>query len=143
MPSLSRWLVRLALVEFVAGAAIGALMLTARGLSALEWTWALRPLHVELVTFGWIVNLAFGVAYWILPRLPRGTPRGAVIPAVAAGVLLNIGVLLGGVGPLLGARVTAPLAGRAAELLAAIAFALHAWKRVRRPVFPSPRQEPV
>lgn len=143
MPTLSRWLVRLALIEFLVGAAIGALMLSARGLSALEWIWVLRPLHVELVTFGWIVNLAFGVAYWILPRLPRGTPRGASAPAVAAGVLLNVGVLLGGFGPVLGARVAGPLAGRAAELLAAIAFALHAWRRVRRPVFPSARQESV
>jgi len=77
-----------------------------------------------------MVQLAFGVAYWILPR-QRGAGRGNERLAWAALLLLNLGVLTVGVGGVMDASGPVIAAGRAAELLAAVAFAGHAWPRAR------------
>ena len=71
-----------------------------------------------------MVQLAFGVAYWILPR-QRGAGRGNERLAWAGLLLLNLGVLTAGVGGVLGAWGPVIAAGRAAEFLAAVAFAGH------------------
>jgi hypothetical protein len=72
-----------------------------------------------------------GMAFWILPRFSRPPRRGNAPLAWLAFVLLNLGVWLAGLGPLLTASPALPFLGRAAELLAALAFALHAWPRVK------------
>jgi hypothetical protein len=77
-----------------------------------------------------MVQLALGVAYWILPR-GRGVGRGNERLAWAALLLLNLGVLAVGVGGMMNAPAPVIAAGRAAELLAAVAFAGHAWPRAR------------
>lgn len=80
---------------------------------------------------GWTVQLALGVAFWVLPRFHSA--RGDVRPAWAAWLLLNIGVWLVGVGPLIGFAGASTLLGRLAEVGAAVAFAVHAWPRVKPP----------
>ena len=131
MPRLTVWLVRASLLYLVIGFGVGAVMLSARALpiasAAAAW---LRPLHIEILTLGWIVNLGIGVGYWILPRHAAGAERGGSAAVVAA-VLLNAGVLLVGAGAALGAPFPALVAGRAAEAGAAIAFAVHAWSRIK------------
>lgn len=121
MPRLSVWMIRTALLALAAGAALGALLLADPGLAGGLARW--RPLHGELLLVGWTVQLAFGVAYWILPRFREGRERGREELAWAAFVLVNLGVLLVGAGQ--------PAAGRSAEAMAAIAFAAHAWPRVK------------
>lgn len=146
MPRLSVWMVRTALVYFIVGFAFGAVMLTHKAAPLpLSLVAALRPLHVELLTLGWTVNLALGVGYWILPRHASGAERGAEGAVALAFVLLNAGVLSVGFGQAFGAP-RLPLAGRLAEAGAAAAFALHAWRRVKpygagRPS-PTPRSTP-
>lgn len=131
MPRLSIWLVRASLLYLVIGFALGTAMLAARAMPAAAGALAeLRPLHVELLTLGWIVNLGMGVGYWILPRHAAGAERGGSAAVVAA-VLLNAGVLAVGAGAAIGAAPPVLVAGRAAEAGAAIAFALHAWTRVK------------
>ena len=130
MPGLSVLMVRAALVYLVAGYAIGAIMLSARGLDLGSWTAALRPVHLEFLLLGWTVQLALGVAYWILPRFRTGAERGRAALAWSAFGLLNAGVLAAALGGAAGAGGLA-LAGRGAELMAAAAFALHAWPRVK------------
>ena len=125
MPRLSIWLVRTALLSLAAGAALGALILAAPGL--VRW----RPLHAELLTVGWTVQLAFGVAYWILPRFRSGRERGREELGWAAFVLVNLGVVLVGVGRSVPGADGWALAGRSAEGLAALAFAAQAWPRVK------------
>jgi hypothetical protein len=105
-------------------------MLAAPGLHLSPTTLILRPLHIELLLVGWMVQLAFGVGYWILPRRP-GMGRGNEGLAWAALLLLNTGVLVVGVGSTAEAPAAFILAGRGAELLAALAFAGHAWPRAR------------
>lgn len=131
MPSLSVLLVRTALVWLAAAAALGALLLAGKGTPMPAWVFRLFPLHAEAMLVGWMVQLAMGVAYWILPKYPRLPERGPEAPIWAAWLLLNGGVLLAGLGRSLGAGDAAVMAGRGAELLAALAFAAAAWPRVK------------
>jgi len=130
VPGLSVLMVRAALVYLVAGYAIGAIMLSAGGLGLGPWSAALRPVHAEFLLLGWTVQLALGVAYWILPRFRTGAERGRATPVWAAFALLNGGVVAVAVGAISGLP-TAGTVGRISEGLAAAAFALHAWPRVK------------
>jgi hypothetical protein len=131
MPRLSLWLIRTGLVYLVGGFALGAAMLVfkvtpfAPGLIA--W---MRPLHVELLALGWTMNLALGVAYWILPRRGSDGERGGETAVALAGLLLNAGVLSAGLGQASGAPLVS-LIGRIAEAAAAATFAFHAWSRIK------------
>jgi hypothetical protein len=123
-------MVRLALVHLAAGCTLGALMLAGKGIASLAWIAGWRPLHQEMLLIGWLLQLVFGVAYGILPRLP-GQPRDShPWRALACAVLLNAGVAASAAGLQLGMAMLA-VAGRSAELVAALLFATIAWKRVR------------
>lgn len=130
MPRLSVWCVRAAMLYLLVGVGMGALMLAAPALHLPGAVLQLRPFHAEMLLIGWMIQLAFGVAYWILPR-DGSTGRGNQRLAWLAAVLLNTGVLATGTGMALGASAPILVAGRAAELLAALAFAGHAWHRAR------------
>jgi cbb3-type cytochrome oxidase subunit 1 len=121
------WFVRASLIHLVIGVTLGALLLADIGLPGgpPRWLAALRPLHVEVLLFGWVVQLVMGVALWIFPRF--GVPRsshGRPALAWAAFALLNAGVVLVGLTP-------AVFAGRLAEVGAAGAFAANLWGWVR------------
>lgn len=129
MPKATVWFVRAALLYLVAGFTLGALMLVNKGIPYSPLVWRLLPIHMEFLLVGWLVQLAMSVAFWILPRFRQ--ERGNVAAAWAAFVLLNVGVWLTGLGIALGAPAWAPLAGRLAEVGAAVAFAVHAWPRIK------------
>lgn len=131
MPPLSILLVRTALCWLAAGVTLGALLLGAKAVPMPADVLRLWPLHAEAVLIGWMVQLAMGVAWWILPKYPRLPERGPGAPIWAAWLLLNGGVLLAGIGRSLGAPGGTILAGRVAELLAAVAFVSAAWPRVK------------
>jgi hypothetical protein len=127
MPRLSIWLLRSALVALAVGSLLGAGMLAAPGSAIIRW----RPLHAELMLIGWMVQFALGTAFWILPRFRQGAERGREAPGWAAWGLINLGVVLAGFGGSLAGPGGWTLAGRAAELMAAGAFVLQAWSRVK------------
>lgn len=133
MPPLSAWMVRLSLLHLAAGSALGSLLLASRELPRLAAVggglWGYRNVHLETLLVGWMVQLALGVAYWILPRVGGERPRPEL--AVAGAVLLNAGVGAAAAGGAAGAGAWA-VAGRGAEAAGALLFALHAWPRVRR-----------
>lgn len=129
MPRLTVWFVRSALVHLLLGFTLGALMLWNKGAPITPLLWRLLPAHMEFLLLGWTLQLIMGVAFWILPRFR--TARGNVKLAWAAFVLLNAGVWMVGVGPLLALPTWMTALGRGAELAAAVAFALHAWPRVK------------
>lgn len=131
MPRLSRWFVRASLTYLAAGFTLGALLLIQKAFFLHPMLWRLTPAHIELLLVGWVVQLTMGVAFWILPRFGSGPPRGNVTWVWLAFLLLNAGVLAAGVGAALTAAPAIVTGGRAAELGAAIAFALHAWPRVK------------
>jgi cytochrome c oxidase cbb3-type subunit 1 len=68
--------------------------------SALLTFGRLRPLHVNIIAYGWISMAAVGVALWLMPRLLRTPLRGARWAVLGSG-LWNLGVL-GGVLAVLG-----------------------------------------
>jgi cbb3-type cytochrome oxidase subunit 1 len=128
MPKLSVFLIRAALMALVAGAALGAVLLGVPGMPGVaRW----RPLHAELLLMGWTAQLAFGVAYWILPRFRSGAERGRDWLAWSTFLLINLGMVLAGTGRSIAGWEAAALAGRWAEGVAAVTFAAHAWGRVR------------
>ena len=132
MPRVSIWLIRTSLLCLVLGFTLGGTMLAGKGLGFSAWLAQGIPVHVELVVLGWMVQLAMGVALWILPRFgARGPARGAAW-GWAAWALLNTGIIL-----VIAAAFSraAPadlrLAGRLLELGAAVAFGGAIWTRVR------------
>lgn len=130
MPRLSAYALRAALLYLLVGFTFGALILTQKGLQIWPWAWQLLNAHMEFLLVGWSVQLAMGVAYWILPRITGGS-RGNTRLAWAAFLLLNAGVLAAALAGTTRAATAWMPAGRALEVLAAAAFALHAWRRVR------------
>ena len=131
MPRLSVWFVRTALGYLAIGFTLGALMLTDRSLSLGLSRAQLLPSHIEFLLVGWMVQLTFGVAFWILPRFRRGPERGQEKLVWVAYALLNLGVIMAAVGPTLGLPAAVPSIGHLAQGVAAGAFALHAWPRVK------------
>lgn len=131
MTRLSVWTVRTALLYLGFGFFIGAVMLTQKGVPFDPLVLRMLPLHVEVVLFGWTLQLAMGIAFWILPRFSREPRYGNLRLGWLAYVLLNIGVLSAGIGAWLNVSPGVIFAGRLAEVTAVVCFALHAWPRVR------------
>ena len=131
MTRLSVWTVRTALLYLGAGLLLGALMLTQKGLPFDPAMLRLLPLHVEFVLFGWTLQLAMGIAFWILPRFSHGPRYGNQTFGWLAFILLNVGILCSGLGQWLGAAPFVALLGRLAEAGAVIFFLGHAWPRVK------------
>lgn len=132
MPKFTVWMVRTALLYLGVGFTFGALLLANKGIPFAPEVWRLLPAHIELVLLGWTMQLAMGVAFWILPRMPREPKYGNVRLAWAAYVLFNAGLVLAAVGqafPNFGAGWA--LAGRALELAGVVCFAVQIWPRVR------------
>jgi hypothetical protein len=129
MPRLSRWFIRSSLVYLAVGFTFGGLMLFDKGVPFAPALWDLLPAHMDFLLLGWTVQLAIGVAFWILPRF--GSERGRIEAAWLAFILLNAGLLLTGPGSLPGAPAIAVPVGRAAEVGAAVALLVHSWPRVK------------
>jgi hypothetical protein len=87
-------MIRTALVWLAVGYTIGGLLLLNKGIPLLPWLWTLRFTHVHLLLVGWMVQVACGVAFWILPRLDAGGSRGNERLAWLCYAALNIGVVL-------------------------------------------------
>jgi cbb3-type cytochrome oxidase subunit 1 len=125
------WTVRAALIYLGVGFLVGALMLTQKGVPLDGSLLRLLPLHIEVLLFGWTLQLAMGIAFWILPRFSREPRYGNQRLGWLAFALINFGVWCAGLGHWLNTPPTIIMLGRAAELLAVVFFALHAWPRVK------------
>ena len=131
MPLPTIWLLRAALVHLLIGTALGALLLVTKAdLGMPHWVARTWPLHGEMMLLGWMVQLAMGVAYWILPKHAQQPVRGRAAPVIAAALLINAGVIGAGLGPAMG-RTDLAVAGRVAELAAVLLFAGNAWPRIK------------
>jgi cbb3-type cytochrome oxidase subunit 1 len=130
---LSVWFVRTALLYLAGGFTFGALLLFHKGVPLNPALWRLLPLHIEFVLFGWTVQLAMGIAFWILPRFARGPARGNERLAWLAYGLLNGGTLAVGLGQAISLPGFVALSGRLSELAAVVSFVMHLWPRVKPP----------
>jgi hypothetical protein len=129
MPRLSVLMVRAALLWQALGVTLGGLMLAAKVAPMPAWVWLARGSHVHTLLVGWLVQLACGVAFWILPRLDAAGDRGDERPARLAAAALNLGVALAVVGGFV-ALPWAELAAGALYAVGGLAFVAHAWRRV-------------
>ena len=137
MPPLTRWLVRTALVCFVAGLLLGVAMQVRGAREAFPLLAAAWPGYVHLLTVGWVTQLIMGVAFWLFPRTDRSRPAPPAWLGWTGYVLLNLGLLLrlaaepaamlDAATPL---RRLLPLSALL-QLAAACCFALLLWPRVR------------
>ncbi len=130
MPRLSQWMVRTAFIYLLLGFTIGALMLANKGVPLHPALWQWLPAHIEFLLFGWIVQVAMGVAFWILPRYWKRPRRGNETLVYIAFVLLNVGIWVVVLGSIWFRSRWGILAGRLLEISAVLFFALHAWKRI-------------
>lgn len=130
MPAVTVWLVRASLVQFLAGATLGALMLaTKSGAGAMAPVWAF-PAHLEAMTYGYLIQMVLGVALWILPRRPgQDREAGAWAGWIALGAL-NGGVVAAATGVALRSEWLIA-AGRTAALVATALVAAVLAPRVR------------
>jgi len=112
------------------GLTFGGLILANKGIPFAPWTWNLLPAHMESLLLGWMVQLAMGVAFWILPRFRSGPPRGNVNLAWIALVLLNAGIVIVTLQPFADAAWLAPT-GRILETSAILLFISVSWRRVK------------
>jgi len=130
MPRLSVWFVRFSLAYLALGFTLGALMLGNEGLGVTPNLDSLLPAHIEMLMMGWMMQLALGVAYWILPRFTSGLPRGNEPVAWSSLILINAGILLIISGLIFDIAWFA-LIGRVTEAVSVLAFLWVAFRRVR------------
>lgn len=128
MPRLSVWFLRASLLYLLAGFVLGALLLAEKGIDYDAGIWSVLPIHIEFLLVGWLLQLALGVAFWILPRFGVGAPRGREMLIWISFVLLNGGILIAAlqlwVAPAL-------LAGRVLEATAVLLYIIGSWSRVK------------
>jgi len=127
MSTISIWFVRAALVHFAIGATAGAWRLASTGGAVPTLPLALRPLHVEGMLLGWVCQLAFGVALWILPFSDQVSSDRRLW---AAWALLNSGIA-SVVGGHWGTTPALQIVGRSAEVAAGLLVLWVLWPRVR------------
>jgi len=130
MPNVSVWMLRLSLFYLITGASIGSLLLINKAVLISYKLWALLPVHIELLIFGWIIQFTLGTAYWILPRFLISKDRGSELLANFMLLSLNAGILLVILSELFYSLSALALPGRILETLAVILFAGLHWKRI-------------
>ncbi|GAC1384482.1 MAG: hypothetical protein NVSMB42_02580 [Herpetosiphon sp.] len=137
MPRLSCWFVRAALLHLAVGVLFGGLILRAKGVpSTFGWAWQLLPARIQLVVVGGLVQLTFGVAYWIVPRSLGSNVRGRSGWAWGSWSALNAGCVGSTLVVLLqqflpnGAVNRLLLSGVLCEVLAIGMFSWHLWPRL-------------
>ena len=130
MPRLSIWAIRFSLIYLLLGFSLGALMLANKGVPFAPWAWNLLPGHIEILLFGLVIQLAIGMAYWILPRFSGGLRGSATAFWLCLG-LLNLGIWAAVLDGVLNLPVQWLALARGLEGIAAGLFAFQAWKRIR------------
>ncbi len=130
MPTLSRYMIRTALIYLLLGFTIGGLLLTHKGIPFYPQLWRWLPIHIQFLLFGWIVQLVMGVAFWILPRTWAKPRRPRATLAWIAYILLNVGIWLIVVATLWDGQQNLRLLGQLVELSAFIFFIMHVWRRI-------------
>jgi heme/copper-type cytochrome/quinol oxidase subunit 1 len=130
MPKLSVWLVRASLIHMGIGFLFGALILYQKGIPFYPWVWRLLNSHIELMIFGWTMQLVMGIAFWILPRFSGEGRYGTTVLGWWSFGLLNGGVVVTGVGGWLALDLLM-LAGRLCTLCAVALFVALIWPRVK------------
>lgn len=130
MPTVSRWMIKAALIYFGIGITAGAYMLLNKGWSMDPGAWLLLPYHIEIMVFGWILQFVMGVVYWMMPRFVEGPPRGPGWQSWLMAGMLNAGIVLNLINYALGAIPLITLFGRLFEVGSIGLFIFIHWDRI-------------
>src|SRR3990172_6020443 len=134
MPLLTRWYIKASFVYLLAAFGLGLWLAAAPGLNLP--TVGISPLFFHFFLVGWVTQLIFGIAYWMLPKFSRQRPHRSETLAWAVFVLLNVGLLLRGLAE---PRITADgssfwawtlLLSALLQWLASLGFVVNTWARV-------------
>ncbi|MCC6485167.1 MAG: hypothetical protein IT209_10010 [Armatimonadetes bacterium] len=134
MPLLSRWFVRTSLIYLCLGFLIGGALLWSRAIGHTGVIWRLLPVHVAWLLFGWMMQLAMGVAYWIMPKsaAPETAERPLTELAWASYASLNLSLLVLALSAAEGHFFGALRPASGALLgLSVLFYAAHLWPRIR------------
>jgi len=123
-------MVRSALICMGIGFLFGSLVLHHKGVPIYVWTWRLLPPHIELMIFGWTMQLAMGIGFWILPRFPQGDRYGNTALAWIAFALFDAGVLASAWAGF-AANGAVQAAGRGVMLVGVLLYIWVMWPRIR------------
>lgn len=126
MPRLSVYMIRFSLLYLGIGMTIGGIMLWNKGMFISVDVWRLLPHHIELMLFGWVMQLVMGVAFWIVPRYTTSPRYGKTHQAWIAFVMFNIGLWL-----VLIQHTWLIFIGRAVMLVAVVLFVVYLFPRVK------------
>jgi len=138
MPKISRWFVFSALFYLILSLTAGALRLLPAHLIADLAFLNSFPAYLHLWTIGWLTQLIFGIAYWLLPVIDRQQGRGPAWPMVASFLSLNVGLPLRAMTE--ATQATAAAESTTLNLLAlsalllwlsGILFAASIWRRIK------------
>ena len=132
MPPLSRWMVKLALLNLGLGFTLGGLLLANKGIPLHPTLWLLLPAHQEFLITGWMFNLTMGVAYLD----PAALCPGSQTRQYSAGLdwldTVKFGIWAIAISPFATGWDWMPLFGRLLQASGGVAFALHAWPWLSR-----------
>ena len=147
MPRLVRWYVKSAFIWLTLALLIKAIALLPAG-SSLP---AITPVSWHLLFVGWLTQLIFGIAHWMLPTKPgaaRDKLRGHESVMWMVFVTLNLGLILRAIAEPMQIIQPRPLwtillvASAWLQWLAGVGFVLNSWQRARPPVRRSKRKTP-
>ncbi len=130
MPVIVRWYVKSALVYLVL--ALGMELIRQGGAAR----WAAASVSWHLFAVGWLTQLIFGIALWMLPSFTREQPRRSDRLNWAILWTLNLGLILRAVVeplPAFPARGGLLVVSALLQWLAGVGFVVNVWARVRGP----------
>jgi hypothetical protein len=94
MPTITRTLIKTALVYLLAGTFLSALWLVQIVVPLHPFLAVLQPTALHLIVVGWLTQLIFGVALWMFPIRSKAQPRGPEAFGWSCYGLLNAGLVL-------------------------------------------------
>ncbi len=137
MPILTRLFIKTSFLYLIAALFIGVALVGRSVWQLPAWLAGLSPVYFHLLMVGWVTQLIFGVAYWMLPKYTQKQPHGFDGVWWATFWLLNLGVLMRVVAEPFRIASPAPLwgwllaASAVMQWLAGIGFVFNAWLRVK------------
>lgn len=132
MPRLTRWFLRSGIACLLLSLALGAWPVHAVGTP--RWLASSWPVQLHLLTFGWLTQVTFGVAWWLFPRAGSVSSRHEAAMWLAFGALqagLLLRVIFEPLGVVVPAAAIALPVSAALQFTAALAFAIAIWPRIR------------
>lgn len=94
MPTLTRWMVRTALVYLVL-ALLAGIVLGLRSAFGLDWIPAgITPAYFHLYMVGWVAMLIFGIVFWMFPKYTMEKPRRSEPLGWLVYALINAGLIM-------------------------------------------------